>query len=85
MGIEIPDLPPPPEENFQVWEINWDTVQMFLRLQTQWRTNMGGLTGLDYTAAEWLFKLYSVEQPRELLEGLQVMEAAPMSKLNKSS
>jgi len=85
MGIETPDLPPPPEENFQVWESNWDIVQMFLRLQTQWRTSTGGLTGLHYTVAEWLCKLYSVEQPRELLEGLQVMEAAAMSKLNKTS
>lgn len=85
MGLEVPDLPPPSEENFVVWESNWEVVQMFLRLQTQWRTNMSGVTGLDYTAAEWLFKLYSVEEPRELLEGLQVMEAAAMSKLNQSS
>ena len=85
MGLELPDLPPPPEENFFVWQTNWEIVQMFLRLQTQWRTNMSGVTGLDYTAAEWLFKLYAVEEPRELLEGLQVMEAAAMSKLNQSS
>lgn len=55
---------------------------MFLRVQTQWRTAMNGLVGLDYGAVEWLFRLYAVDDPRALLEGLQVMEAAAIVKLN---
>lgn len=61
-------------EDFEVWEENFPVVTMFLRLQTQWRTSHGGLVGLDYSAAQWLFDLYSVEDRREMLEGLQVME-----------
>jgi hypothetical protein len=49
---------------------------MFLRCQTQWRTTMNGLLGLDYGAVAWLLRLYEVEDPRALLEDLQVMEAA---------
>ena len=46
---------------------------------------MSGLIGLDYAAAEWLFRLYEVDDPRSLLEGLQVMEAAAISKMNERS
>jgi len=56
---------------------------MFLRVQTQWRTTMSGVIGLDYAAVQWLFKLYDVEEPRALLEDLQVMEAAAMTVINK--
>jgi hypothetical protein len=69
---------------FEVWEENWAAVQMFLRLQTQWRMGMNGVIGLDYGAAEWLFRLYAVKvkDQRSLLEDLQVIEAAAMAKLN---
>ena len=55
---------------------------MFLRCQTQWRTTMSGVLGLDYGALKWLFSLYSVEDQRALLEDLQVMEGAAMMALN---
>ena len=58
---------------------------MFLRLQTQWRVGMNGLIGLDYVAAEWLFRLYSVKvkDRRSLLEDLQVMESAALVAIAK--
>jgi len=66
-----------------VWEDNWQCVEMFLRLQTQWRVGMSGLIGLDYGAAEWLFRLYAVTEPASLLEDLQVMEAAVLAAIAK--
>ena len=65
--------------DFEVWEDNWQSVEMFLRLQTQWRVGMNGLIGLDYGAAEWLFRICGVEDQRSLLEDLQVMEAAVLA------
>ena len=56
---------------------------MFLRLQTQWRTSMSGVVGLDYSAVKWLLRLYEVEDQRSMLEGLQVMEGAALVKINK--
>jgi hypothetical protein len=44
---------------------------------------MNGLLGLDYLAAEWLFRLYSVKEPASLLEDLQVMEAAVLTAVAK--
>ncbi|OXE37445.1 MAG: hypothetical protein CGW95_01460 [Phenylobacterium zucineum] len=66
-------------EDFEVWPENWPFVEMFLRLQTQWRTSFSGLVGLDYSAVRWLFDLYSVEDRREMLEALQVMEHTILS------
>ena len=60
-------------------------VEMFLRCQTQWRTTMKGLLGLDYVAVAWLLSLYQIENPRALLEGLQVMEQAVLIKINERS
>lgn len=82
LGIVMPELPP---EDFEVLEENWPAVEMFLRLQTQWRTTMSGLLGLDYGAVAWLLRLYEVEDPRALLEDLQVMEAAALLSINRSS
>ena len=70
---------------FEVWEENWEIVEMFLRMQTQWRVGMGGPTGLDYASLEWLCRLYSVKDPASLFEGLQLMEVTALSCLNKKS
>ena len=56
---------------------------MFLRLQTQWRTSMSGVLGLDYVAVEWMLRLYGVEDQRSMLENLQVMEGAALTLINK--
>jgi hypothetical protein len=76
----------PEEEHFEVWEENWDVLMMFLRMQTQWTVTMGGYVGLKYEVllgASGLMSLYDVSNPREMLESLQVMEAAALSELNK--
>ena len=78
-------MPEQPRHDFEVWEENWSVVEMFLRCQTQWRTTMSGVLGLDYGAVAWLFKMYAVEDPRALLEDLQIMEAAAMMVINTRS
>jgi hypothetical protein len=74
-----------PVKGFEVWEENWPALEMFLRCQTQWRVGVNGVLGLDYGPVAWLFKLYSVEDPRSLLEDLQVMEDAVLRTINKRS
>lgn len=78
-------MPEQASNDCEVWEENWPAVEMFLRVQTQWRTTMNGILGLDYGALAWLFKMYAVEDPRSLLEDLQVMEAAAMVVINSRS
>ena len=71
------------KDEFVVWEENWETVEMFLRMQTQWRVGFSGPTGLDYAALDWLCRIYSVEDPAVLFVGLQIMEGAALSCFNK--
>ena len=83
LGLVLPEQPR--NDDFEVWEENWPVLEMFLRCQTQWRTTMSGLLGLDYGAVAWVLKLYEVEDHRSMLEDLQVMEAAAMATINSRS
>ena len=76
---------PQESADFEVWPENWDAVVMWSRIQTQWRTSMSGVIGLDYSALAWLFKMYEVKDPRALLEDLQVMEGAALVAMSKES
>ena len=85
------ELPKPKKEestDFEVWDENWETVQMFLRAQTQWNVSMDGLVGLKYEVllgSGGLFDLYNVENRTDVLERLQVMEATALTELRKRS
>ena len=71
-----------------MWDENWETVQMFLRAQTQWNVSMDGLVGLKYEVllgSGGLFDLYNVENRTDVLERLQVMEATALTELRKRS
>lgn len=83
LGLVLPEQPR--TDDFEVWEENWPVLDMFLRCQTQWRTTMSGVLGLDYGAVAWVLKLYEVEDQRSMLEDLQVMEAAAMATINSRS
>jgi hypothetical protein len=83
LGLVLPEQDR--TDDFEVWEENWPAVEMFLRCQTQWRTTMSGVLGLDYGAVAWVLKLYEVEGQRSMLEDLQVMEAAAMATINTRS
>ena len=83
MGVSLPAIAKAPRDCV-VWEENWETVMMFLRMQTQWNVVMGGYTGLKYEVLEWLCRLYSVEDARAMLEGIQIMESFALQELNKN-
>ena len=83
LGLVLPEQAR--NDDFEVWEENWPVLEMFLRCQTQWRTTMSGVLGLDYAAVAWVLKLYEVEDQRSMLEDLQVMEAAAMVTINSRS
>jgi hypothetical protein len=84
-GIEIPKSPEVKDE-FEVWECNWETVNMFLYMQTQWEVSMSGYVGLKYEVllmAGGLFDLYNIEDRTEVLEGLQIMETEALKEFHK--
>lgn len=75
-------------DDFEVWEENWDIVMMFLRMQTQWTVSMAGYVGMRYEVllvSGGLFDLYDVENRREVLEGLRIMESAALTEFSKKA
>ena len=82
-GLSLPE----PEDDgdlFEVFEENWPALELFLRVQTQWRVGMNGPVGLDYVAVAWVLKLTAEEAThRALLEDLQIMEGAVLACIAK--
>ena len=80
-GFNIPFEPD--DSNCEVWEENWDTVIMFLRLQTQWHNVMGQLVGLNYQSLEWFCRVYNVEDTAAMVDGIRIMERAALTEFSK--
>jgi hypothetical protein len=72
--------------DFEVFQENWETVQVFLRLNTQWRYLAGysqaTCLGLDYNSMDFVFKILGIKKRREVFDGLQIMEAAALDLIN---
>ena len=73
-GLELPDLESK-AEHCEVWPEAWPAVDLFLKVQTQWRGGASGIIGLDYQAVRWLMELYEFDDQRTMLKDLQVIEA----------
>ena len=74
------------KDEFEVWDCNWETIIMFLQMQTQWTVSMAGYVGLKYEVllvAGGLFDLYNIKARTEVLEGLQIMETAALKEFSK--
>jgi len=80
-GIE-----PPPSKaavDFEVEPEAWPAVRVFLKVQTQWRSDSGTMIGLDYGAVRWVFDLLQIADPAEVLGDLQIIEATVVAAVNK--
>jgi hypothetical protein len=76
----------------EVWEENWDTLMVFLALQTQWRREIPAMSGqmiwhgLDYPAMESTLRMMGHwKKAGEIFDGLRIMESAALPILNKPS
>lgn len=62
-----------------LWPDNLPAWQAWQGVQTQWRTGMGGATGLDYAGVHAWLQLHAPrQQRRELFEGIQAAERATL-------
>ncbi|HSH98881.1 MAG: DUF1799 domain-containing protein [Methylophilaceae bacterium] len=66
----------------EVWPENLEVINMFLSLQTQWRSDMNGLTGLDYAGVECALRMHEVSNPKQMFIEIQSMEGAALKELN---
>lgn len=65
-------------DTVEVWPENWAALDLFLRLQSQWRLSADGrrLRGLRYTEVRAVMSLLGLRKQRHLFEQLQDMERA---------
>lgn len=68
------------DEEIGVWPDCWESFECFAAMQTQWRTGMGGSTGLDYVALEPVMRLRGIHRSerKNTFEDIRVMEAAAL-------
>lgn len=72
------------ETCFEVEPENWQTMQVWMWVQTQWRVGVNGRIGLDYTAVDVVMRRLNVrDEDGVIFTGLQVMEIAALSKLHE--
>lgn len=64
---------------------NWEAIQLFLALQTQWRCNEmnGAYCGLPYPAVESVMRMHRVRDHKAMFADLQTMEYAALDVLNR--
>jgi hypothetical protein len=82
-GMTLDDIP---ETEYEVWPDNWRAFLLFEAMSTQWRTGMGGASGLDYSALPPVASMLGITR-RELSEAFQdirVMEAEAMLVMSES-
>lgn len=69
-------------QDYAIWAEHEDVVVLFLRCQTQWRTTMAGVSGLDYGAVFAMMDLYDVGNRQQVMADLQIMEAHAKQLIN---
>lgn len=73
--------------DFEVWPDNWQAVQLFSDLRTQWNAGGKGPTGLNYPAMESVMRITGVRpaERAELFRCIRVMEAEALDFIHKKT
>ncbi|TNL05359.1 hypothetical protein CYD30_22625 [Kosakonia cowanii] len=71
------------ERTVYVWPDNWESFGIFQSMSTQWRSGVGGVTGLDYNVLPWLMKLHNIEDEATTLNDIRIMEGAALAKIHE--
>lgn len=74
-----------PEPIVTVWPENWEVIQLFSRVSTQWRVGPGGPIGLDYTVIYRELDRSGVSGAdfETTMAALRVIEAAALDEIHK--
>ncbi|PCM83481.1 DUF1799 domain-containing protein [Enterobacter cloacae] len=62
----------------------WPAFCIFRDMFTQWRTSVGGVTGLDYNVLPWMMKIHGIDDEAGALQDVRVMEAAALRTIHKN-
>lgn len=72
-------------KDFPVYAENWEPLNFFMRLQTQWTVSgMGQKTGLNYDGVKAAAAMLRIHMTSDLFEKIQTMELAALKEMNKN-
>lgn len=73
-------------EDCEVWPENWQSLELFVALGTQWNVSaMGHYLGINYPAVDAIMNILAVpkKQKPDLFSDLQIMERAALEYINR--
>lgn len=75
---------PEPEQDIEVWPDNWQVMQIFTDMLSQWNVGMSGVIGLRYESLPIIFEMHGIKRKarHELFKGIRVMEMAAVEHIN---
>lgn len=82
MGIVSTDDRPEPED-CEVWPQHWQTLELFLLCDDQWRVAGEAFIGLDLGVVLQVADAYAVKNKRQLLEDVQVIARRAAELMNE--
>lgn len=74
-----------PEPEIDVWEENWESIELYVRNQTQWRSSVNGPTGLDYNVfyADMSRRAIPDDRQAELMDDIRIIESAARKEMSR--
>ncbi|MCW2272374.1 hypothetical protein CQ065_06755 [Pseudomonas sp. MYb187] len=83
LGLSRADLP---EEEVEVWADAWPAFRLFEAMSTQWRTGMGGPSGLDYSIIPAVASMLGIKRRDlpDIFPDLRVLEAEALAVMAES-
>jgi hypothetical protein len=81
----LPDIKKPEETDFEVFPENWPVIEAFFSLEgCAWQYSaMGELIGLDYKAADVIWKGLDIALDPETFRGVMLFSGTLATELNK--
>lgn len=73
LGLKLDEEAP---QDIECWPDNWQPLQLFKAMSTQWNVVQGGVIGLRYEAIPVLFKAHGIGKKSRaaMMQSLQIME-----------
>jgi hypothetical protein len=73
-----------PEPDIDVWEENWEALQLYIRNQSQWRAGPRGIIGLDYNViyTDMTLREIPMHTQNELMDNLRIIEGQARKELS---
>lgn len=84
LGMTRADLP---EDEFEVWPDAWQAFRLFESMQSQWRTGVGGASGLDYAVIPAVASMLGLKRRdlNSIFPDLRIMENEALAVMTEAA